>query len=378
MATIRSRTGPEGSKVWQAVIRRKGYPQISKTFKRKADAMGWARKNESEMDAHTWRDTSAAQTLLLGEALERYLSDVSSKKRPQSARRDKASASHLKDSLGRLTISQVTPEKVAAYRDARLKEVSPHSVRIELALLSHLFSTACREWGMDDVINPVSRIKKPVLPEGRCPVLSEAQILRLVEECKRSPARLLYPFVMLALHTGCRSLELRGLRWSQVNLEEGFISLHGAETKGHRSRTIPLTDVARKILEDIAEERKISKVVGMDGQPLGLVFPSRKHPDKPRDLHVAFNHAVKKAGLADLPGTGKLRIHDLRHTCGTYLLMNGADLETVRGLLGHRDLTTTQRYLHVVQEHKRRAIQRIGHLGGEGGERDRLSKENEK
>jgi site-specific recombinase XerD len=72
---------------------------------------------------------------------------------------------------------------------------------------------------------------------------------------------------------------------------------------------------------------------------------------------------VIRAGLGDLPGAGKLRIHDLRHLCGTFLVMNGVDLETVRTILGHRDLTTTQRYLHVVNEHKRKAIERIGQLG---------------
>jgi site-specific recombinase XerD len=72
---------------------------------------------------------------------------------------------------------------------------------------------------------------------------------------------------------------------------------------------------------------------------------------------------VKRAGLDNIPGAGKLRIHDLRHCCGSALIMNGVDLETVRKLLGHRDISTTQRYLHVIDEHMSDAISKIGHLG---------------
>jgi site-specific recombinase XerD len=78
---------------------------------------------------------------------------------------------------------------------------------------------------------------------------------------------------------------------------------------------------------------------------------------------MAFNQAVRRAGLDNLPGIGKFRIHDLRHLCGTFLVMNGADLDTVREILGHRDLSTTQRYLHMANEHKKNAISKIGHLG---------------
>jgi site-specific recombinase XerD len=146
-------------------------------------------------------------------------------------------------------------------------------------------------------------------------------------------------------------------------LDEGFISLIGEETKNHRRRTIPLTSAAKEVLHQLAEDLIANNKVDSHGNPVGLVFPARGHPDKARDMHMSFNRAVRRAGLYDLPGAGKLRIHDLRHLCGTYLLMEGADLETVRKILGHRDISTTQRYLHVVNEHVKNTITKIGHLG---------------
>jgi len=158
-------------------------------------------------------------------------------------------------------------------------------------------------------------------------------------------------------------MELRGLRWAQVNLEEGYISLVGAETKGHRSRIIPLTQAAQTVLRELVEKNSINKILDMHGNPAGLVFPSRNDPNEPRDMHMAYNRAVLRAGLGSLPGAGKLRIHDLRHLCGSFLVMRGVDVETIRSILGHRDLTTTQRYLHIVNAHKRQAIERLGDLG---------------
>jgi integrase len=318
---------------------------------------------ERRMDESTWRNLNGADSILFSDALHRYLSEVSIKKRPRTAERDRLSATYLKQVLGALTLTQVTPDKVAKYRDERLKKVSPHSVRIELSLLSNLFNIAKKEWAIGRIENPVSLIKRPQIPEGRCPTLSQVQMKRLLNECKNARTKYLYPFVLLGLHTGCRSEELRGLRWSQINLDEGYISLIGEDTKNHRRRSIPLTPAAKDILQQLANDSKTKNKVDSHGNPVGLVFPARGKPDQPRDMHMAFNRVVRNVGLDDLPGTGKLRIHDLRHLCATFLLFEGADIETVRDILGHRDISTTQLYLHVVNEHKKKAISKIGHLG---------------
>jgi integrase len=320
------------------------------------------------MDEGTWRNLTGAHSMLLSVALERYLEEVSIKKKPRTAARDKLSASYLRLHLGKLTLTRVTPDKLATYRDKRLRDVSPHSVRLELALLSNLFNVARREWAIGEIENPASMVEKPRLPEGRSPMLSEDQIRRLIDECRKSRAKLLYPFVLLALHTGCRSLELRSLHWSQVDLERGRIVITVESSRSRRTRTVPLTPAALGILRQLAAKHKINKTTDQHDYPSGLVFPARGNPDKPRDMHMAFDRAVRRAGLDSLPGIGKLRIHDLRHLCGTYLLMTGSDVETVRKILGHRDVTTTQRYLHVVEEHKKKAISRIGHLGLENEE----------
>jgi integrase len=194
-------------------------------------------------------------------------------------------------------------------------------------------------------------------------MLTNEQIERLLSECKKSRSDYLYPFCLLQLHTGCRSSELRGLRWSQVDLEEGFISLIGEDVKNHRRRSIPLTPAAIDVLKYLLKEIRGINIVDKHTMPDGLVFPARGRPNKPRDMHMAFDRAVRRASLDNLPGAGKLRIHDLRHLCGSYLLMKGSDLKTVQEVLGHRDISTTQKYTHIVNEHKKKMVLRISNLG---------------
>jgi len=195
MATILKRKGPNGKPVWQAQIRKKGYPAQIRTFDLKTDAQKWAKKIEHEMDAGLWRDSREASLFTLGQALDRYLATITTKKRPKTQTSEHLSAKHLKKRLGQLSLLQVTPEKVATYRDNRLTEVSANSVRIELALLSGVFNIARREWSFNGIENPVNLINKPRIPEGRCPILSEDEIGRLLDESKKATTKLLYPFV---------------------------------------------------------------------------------------------------------------------------------------------------------------------------------------
>ena len=362
MATIIARPGANGKTAYRAEVRRKGYPKQVKTFPLKRDAVKWARKIEREIDAGTWRDLRDASELLLNDALERYLREVSVKKRLGSQKRDRLSASHLKARLGKLSLAQLTPTALADYRDSRLQMVSANSVRLELALLSHLFNTARKEWGIR-IDNPVSDIQKPKIPEGRSPTLSQQQLQRLLEGCKNTRSPYLHTFVLLALHTGARSLEIRSLSWSQVNFEDGVISINSEISKTHRTRVVPMTPAAQSVLRDQLEEK--SNLVRGELLELSnaLIFPSRKNPEKPRDMHKAFDRVVKRVGLSDLPDLGKLCIHDLRHCCGSALIMSGVDVETTRKILGHRDISTTQRYLHVVNDHMASSINKISNLG---------------
>ena len=71
----------------------------------------------------------------------------------------------------------------------------------------------------------------------------------------------------------------------------------------------------------------------------------------------AFDNAVKKAKIEDF------NMHDLRHTAASYLLMAGVDLRTLADILGHSTMQMVQRYTHLLDDHKIKAIDHIGNLG---------------
>jgi hypothetical protein len=132
---------------WKAVIRKTGWPATSKTFRTKRDAEDWARNTEDDMVRGVFINRADSHQLTLEVALDRYVSEVTPTKRPSTVIREKRRAKTLKDRLGKYSLTALTPDVIANYRDTRTKEgQSASSVRLELALLSHLYTTAIREW----------------------------------------------------------------------------------------------------------------------------------------------------------------------------------------------------------------------------------------
>ncbi len=111
---------------------------------------------------------------------------------------------------------------------------------------------------------------------------------------------------------------------------------------------------AKEVLQDLMERR------GREDLTRGseYVFPSRRGSKKPHlyDLRKPFERACRAAGVEDF------RIHDLRHTFASMAVSSGADLYAVQRLLGHRDISMTQRYAHLAEEDLRRATERVSDL----------------
>ena len=175
MATIRER----GPCQWQAQVLRKGQSPQYKTINNKTDAEKWARQVEAEMDRGVFIPRKEAEKTTLSEALDRYLREVTIHKKNQ--RSEMIYAASWKTAFGPRSMASIFQSDIAKYRDERLKLVSPNMVRLELALLSHLFTIAIKEWGMGSLINPVTQIRKTRLPRGRDRRLKPGELERILE-----------------------------------------------------------------------------------------------------------------------------------------------------------------------------------------------------
>jgi hypothetical protein len=121
-----------GEHQWQAQVRRKGYKPQNKTFESKKEAEAWAKVIESEMVRGVFVSRAEIERLTLGEALERYLKEVTPTKRASA--RERARILRLKEHpISLRTIASLEASDFTAYRDERLKVVKKNTVRLELA-----------------------------------------------------------------------------------------------------------------------------------------------------------------------------------------------------------------------------------------------------
>jgi integrase len=133
--------------------------------------------------------------------------------------------------------------------------------------------------------------------------------------------------IRVLMLTGCRRNEIESLRWSEIDLERGFVSFGKSKTG---AKVIPFSRAALEIIE--AQPRLSS---------WDFVFPSLKINDWYKGLPKIWNEVRNRTGLHDV------RIHDLRHNFASILASNGASLPMIGAMLGHTQAETTARYAHL-------------------------------
>ncbi len=144
--------------------------------------------------------------------------------------------------------------------------------------------------------------------------------------------------------TGLRASEAADLELKNMNFQIGFLRCFG---KGNKERIVPIHQGALNLLLKYVNELRTDLVAGKTAVAL---FVSRTGRKLNRiEIWRIVRKAAVRAGL-----TGKITPHTLRHCFGSHLLQGGADLRSVQEMLGHADVTTTQIYTHVDQEHLRK------------------------
>lgn len=331
MGTLVKRVSLHGTS-WQAKIRRKGQPHLTKTFRLPEDAEAWMHAVEGELDAvNVWIAIDAARAKLVPYAdllrapfsvfIERYMRDITpfKKGRASEATRLKALA---RSTLATYTMEQLTRPVLAQWRDARLKQVASGTVLREMAIIQNVIEIARREWGLDLAENPVALLSKPApaLPRERRPTDAELGAIMLAAE--RSRGGFLRDVVIFAVETAMRQSEIAGLNWQFVNLPHR--RLHLTVTKNGRTRGVPLSKKAIAVLESQPSRS-------------GKVFEGAT----PEAIKRAFQNACKRAGVKDL------RFHDLRHEATSRFFEKGLSMMEVASITGHKSLSMLQRYTHL-------------------------------
>lgn len=344
MATI-VRT-PSGT--WKAVIRKTGWPTASKSFRIKRDAEDWSRRTEDDMVRGAYARNAAAERMTVAAALERYLREVTPTKKPSTQLSERRRAVWLTAELGRYSMTALTPEVVAGYRDRRLAgdvdaDGNPHprsnnTVRLELALLGHLFTVALKEWGLGLTYNPVLSIRRPAPGAGRDRRLPPEDEVRLFRAVDAYSNPMLGWIVRLALETGMRASEIRTLTRKQVDLPRRIVHLH--DTKNASSRTVPLTRRAVEVLRAALD----NPIRPIDTDLVFFGEPGRDGKRHPYEFNPTWLKIKRDCGLADL------HFHDLRHEAVSRLVEAGLSDQEVAAISGHKSMQMVKRYTHLRAE----------------------------
>ncbi len=348
MARILTRKGKKKT-TYTITVRVKGYKSVSRTFDTKGEARTWASEVEAEMKNHRFKDPRRANVTFV-EAMQRYLATVTIQKALTTQERERRVAKTLLQHLGEdILLPEITPAVVANYRDQRMKTVSAYSVRLELALLSHLFIKARKEWELP-IENPVNAIERPKVPKGRIIFLKEEEAIRLLKECRASKNKMLYPYILTLLHTAMRPSEAAGLRWDQVDLKNRSLTLFVTKNE---PRTVPLTQPVVNVLQELRKDNGDNEFVFL--KDAGKSTQAKNIPSS--RFRPSFDKARERAGLQ------QIHMHDLRHTAASHMLMAGTDLRTLAAILGHSTLQMVLRYTHLLDDHKLNAVDRISTFG---------------
>ena len=333
MATFVQRKGPGGKRVWQALVRRRGYPQQTRTFDTKGAAEVWAAGIESEMGRGVFVSRSEAEGTTLAEALERYAVEVSKKKK-SGARESYTIRVWQESALGPRALASIRGKDVAqAVRNFEARGLAPNTIRIHLALLSHLFNTARTAWGMESLTNPVDLVKgqRPKLPGGRTRRLVADELPRLLAAAHAYGGEI-GPLITWAIETAMRRGEIAAMRWDHLDRKARVLLI--PETKTGTPRRVPLSTAALGVLDQLPRR--------IDGRVWAM---------RPDSISQAFERVCKAAGIEGLT------FHDLRHEATSRLFEKGLNPMEVAAITGHKTLQMLKRYTHL------RAEDLVGRLG---------------
>lgn len=261
---------------------------------------------------------------------------------------------HLIPDLGHITVQKLTPQQVQQFQARKLEEgLAPGSVSVIRAILHKALENAI-VWGLVSR-NVVKLVAPPRMERHEVRFLDIEQANTLLQAAR---GHHLETLILLAVTTGMRRGEMLALRWSDIDLERGTLSINrsvnyvpiyhfvesGPKTKSGR-RQIMLPDVVIIALKEhhMLQDNAILKA-GSKWQENNLVFPNTYGSYSYITwVSKSFNDLLKET---ELP---RIRFHDLRHSAASILLAKGVNPKVVQELLGHSSIKITMDlYSHIM------------------------------
>jgi site-specific recombinase XerD len=232
---------------------------------------------------------------------------------------------------GKTLVAEVTADDIDAFKsDLKQKRYTSKSVSRKINSIKSFFRYLIAEGIVDT--NPAETITHPKIEQAPPRVLTRLEYRALRDAC-RGDARI-FAIVELLLQTGMRISELAALSSEDVDLDRGILLIRAQNSR--EERKVPLNKAAKKALMDYLKVRPRAKEK--------TVFLTKTcRPFLVRNIRTAIDRYFRLAGIKDA------KVNDLRHTFIVEQLKAGTPLVYVSQLVGHKRITTTEKYLELIE-----------------------------
>ncbi len=341
------RTNAQGKIVWNARLSHNGKEQQFGSFPTKTKAREFYEKAKLEQKEDRFFPERFHQCgiPLAKDWIQTYLTTLpNSGKAKKTQMEEQRYGKWWMKQLAGQRLSQIKPSDLDAVKRTLVgAKYAPETIKHYLKFLRHVLNLAIRDGLLEK--NPFTQFTMPKTGNGHTRFLTPVEETILLGNLGSPYAQ----WARLAILTGLRKTEFFSLRWANVNLEQGFVTL--LQTKSGKVQYAPLNTEAQAILRSLPS-----------WQHSTWVFPSkslRTPVDSYNFYGRVFMPAVKAAQLEGVTW------HTLRHTFASRLAMTGQSDSTIASLLRHSGTGLVQRYAHLSPTHLKEAVEGVSQFGRE-------------
>ena len=255
---------------------------------------------------------------------------------------------------GKIKMPDIARQDIEAFQAAMFNNGSkPGTVNRYMALVKHIFNLA-EKWEIIDK-SPARNVRRIEDNNHKERYLTTEETEHLLQQLKSCKSKVIPDIIEFLILTGARKGEVVGLRWDELNFKQGTWVLPAERNKAKVRKVIPLSGAALQVLARRKEN------------DCEYVFPNPKTGWPIKHFHNTWDRIRQRAGIPDV------RIHDLRHNFASLLINSGRSLYEVQKLLGHSQISTTQRYAHLTQDTLQEATEMVSSLVQNNSQNDNNS-----
>ncbi len=289
-----------------------------------------------------------AEIIKISKHQEEVLRYAQSNLAPSTVRLYQSSFKNLIHFLGNIPIKQITSRQIEAYKAKRAETITKSTVNIELTCIKAAFNLAIK-WGYLPA-SPAKDVSKFRIEEKEILYFTDSELKQVM---KIIPPGNIRNIVLFAIYTGCRINEIVHIQLSDIDLLTWVIYIRNKtnfKTKSGRNRVLPVSDNLYSLLNPLVLAKQMQA-----GESEQYLFTNALDIRYNKDyVSKQFKKYLREAGLSE-----KFHFHVLRHTFITNLIKKGVNINYVKELAGHAELSTTMHYIHIVTNDLREAVNKI-------------------